>query len=315
MTSREQTSLIGIGVAIGGNVLISLALNCQKLAHKRLEDARSSTDDTTHNTFNYENNQSIRVEEQQPLISASSLDLVANYGSNPNTKPVVLTQAEQQYVVDRPFTPSEASHEEHTETTRYNSSQGHSIGGKSPVSADLNPTDSKETDYLRSKLWWWGFLLMNIGECGNFLSYAYAPASVVAPLGTVALIANCFFAPLMLKETLRKRDILGIALAIFGAVTVVGASKAKEVQLDVDGIIAAVSRHVFIIYVAVCVALTIGLVILSASHVGKRWVFVDIGLCAVFGRFEWLLSNYGNKRRVHCLINEGIEHVYQLILD
>lgn len=30
-------SLIGIAVAIGGNILISLALNCQKLAHKRLE--------------------------------------------------------------------------------------------------------------------------------------------------------------------------------------------------------------------------------------------------------------------------------------
>lgn len=30
-------SLIGITVAIGGNILISLALNCQKLAHKRLD--------------------------------------------------------------------------------------------------------------------------------------------------------------------------------------------------------------------------------------------------------------------------------------
>lgn len=27
---------------------------------------------------------------------------------------------------------------------------------------------------------------MNVGEFGNFLSYAYAPASVVAPLGTVS---------------------------------------------------------------------------------------------------------------------------------
>ena len=26
---------------------------------------------------------------------------------------------------------------------------------------------------------------MNIGEMGNFISYAFAPASVVAPLGTV----------------------------------------------------------------------------------------------------------------------------------
>ena len=63
---------------------------------------------------------------------------------------------------------------------------------------------------------------MNIGEFGNFLSYAYAPASVVAPLGTVgtlmlmhedrrltvdfqfALIANCIFAPLILGERFRK---------------------------------------------------------------------------------------------------------------
>lgn len=61
---------------------------------------------------------------------------------------------------------------------------------------------------------------MNVGETGNFISYAFAPASVVAPLGTVidfrpryqrdltplqfALIANCLFAPLLLHERLRK---------------------------------------------------------------------------------------------------------------
>ena len=65
---------------------------------------------------------------------------------------------------------------------------------------------------------------MNVGEMGNFSSYAFAPASVVAPLGTVssagcgecsasdpthafpqfALIANCAFAPLMLGEQFRK---------------------------------------------------------------------------------------------------------------
>lgn len=28
--------------------------------------------------------------------------------------------------------------------------------------------------------------MMNVGELGNFISYAFAPASVVAPLGTVS---------------------------------------------------------------------------------------------------------------------------------
>lgn len=33
---------------------------------------------------------------------------------------------------------------------------------------------------------WLGFSLMNVGEMGNFISYAFAPASIVAPLGTVS---------------------------------------------------------------------------------------------------------------------------------
>src|ERR1700761_4855055 len=35
---------------------------------------------------------------------------------------------------------------------------------------------------------WFGFFLMNVGEIGNFLSYGFAPASVVAPLGAVSLL-------------------------------------------------------------------------------------------------------------------------------
>ena len=43
----------------------------------------------------------------------------------------------------------------------------------------------EEGAYLRSRLWWVGMILITVGEGGNFLSYGFAPASVVAPLGTV----------------------------------------------------------------------------------------------------------------------------------
>jgi len=42
LTTRE---FVGIMVAISGNVLISLALNLQKLAHKKVEKMRSDTND------------------------------------------------------------------------------------------------------------------------------------------------------------------------------------------------------------------------------------------------------------------------------
>jgi drug/metabolite transporter (DMT)-like permease len=58
--------------------------------------------------------------------------------------------------------------------------------------------------------------------------YAFAPASVVAPLGTTALIANCFIAPLMLHERFRKKDIVGIGFSIVGAVTIVLSSKSSN---------------------------------------------------------------------------------------
>lgn len=95
-------TLTGILIAISGNVLISFALNLQKLAHKRL---------------------SLRASER--------------------------TTDEQSALLTR------------------------------------EDDGWHESRYLKSKLWWLGFLLMNLGEAGNFISYAYAPASVVAPLGTV----------------------------------------------------------------------------------------------------------------------------------
>jgi hypothetical protein len=40
LPDSKTASFIGITVAISGNVLISLALNCQKLAHRRLDEQR-----------------------------------------------------------------------------------------------------------------------------------------------------------------------------------------------------------------------------------------------------------------------------------
>lgn len=58
--------------------------------------------------------------------------------------------------------------------------------------------------------------------------YAFAPASLVSPLGCVALIANSIFGPLILNEQWRKGDLLGCALAVVGGVIVVFSSKADE---------------------------------------------------------------------------------------
>jgi len=161
--------------------------------------------------------------------------------------------------------------------------------GQNPTSREANALEEgNEADYLKSKLWRFGFLLMNIGEIGNFISYAWAPASVVAPLGTFALMANCVFAPLMLKERFRKRDLLGILIAITGAVTVVLASNSSDIRLDPDALVNAICQPAFIIYSCIYVGGAIVLATLSQGSIGQQWVFVDVGLCALFGGFTVL---------------------------
>ena len=57
-------------------------------------------------------------------------------------------------------------------------------------------------------------VLMGLGEVGNFMAYGFAPASLVAPLGSVAVIANTIIASIFLKEPLTMPSMLGVTLVI-----------------------------------------------------------------------------------------------------
>ncbi len=172
--------------------------------------------------------------------------------------------------------------------------------------------------YLRSKLWWLGLGLMTLGEFGNFLcecrellvsglhmkfcfdlcsrlptlsrakAYGFAPASLVAPLGAVALLSNVLISPLLLGERFRASDLTGIALAIIGAVTVVFSSKQNDERLSPDTLLAAIKRLEFVIYAAVSAGVGVLLALASTTRAGDKFVIIDVGVCAVFGAFTVL---------------------------
>ncbi|XP_077432129.1 NIPA-like protein 2 isoform X2 [Vanacampus margaritifer] len=75
--------------------------------------------------------------------------------------------------------------------------------------------------YYTSVLWWCGLLLMGVGELGNFAAYGFAPASLIAPLGCVAVIASAIISVIFLKETVRVSDVVGGTLAITGTYVLV----------------------------------------------------------------------------------------------
>ncbi|KAK0521674.1 hypothetical protein OC835_006811 [Tilletia horrida] len=146
--------------------------------------------------------------------------------------------------------------------------------------------------FLRSRLWWCGIALMTLGEAGNFISYGFAPASLVAPLGAVALLSNVIIAPILLHERFRPRDLGGIFLAIIGAVTVVYSSRQDDPQLGPGALWDAIKRSIFLIYMAVVLSLGAALAALSLTRLGDRFVLLDVGTCAIFGGFT-VLSTKG----------------------
>ncbi|KAK9479034.1 magnesium transporter NIPA-domain-containing protein [Lipomyces japonicus] len=165
------------------------------------------------------------------------------------------------------------------------SDTAHSIAGSATSTTTENA--DKLPKYMKSSYWWLGIALMIAGETGNFLAYGFAPASIVSPLGVIALISNCIVAPIFFHEEFRLRDFFGVLIAIAGAVTVVLSSNATEEVLDPRLILLAISQLSFQIYVGITIVCMTVLSICS-NRFGDRLIFIDISLVALFGGYTAL---------------------------
>jgi hypothetical protein len=128
---------------------------------------------------------------------------------------------------------------------------------------------------------------MCLGEIGNFMAYGFAPASIVSPLGVVALISNCVIAPIMLKEKFRQRDAWGVLIAIAGAVVVVLSASSSEEKIGPHDIWVMITRWEFELYLGLTACLIIALMWVSHMY-GSRTILIDVGLVALFGGYTAL---------------------------
>ncbi|KAM0786175.1 hypothetical protein ACM66B_006982 [Microbotryomycetes sp. NB124-2] len=279
---QGTSPLIGVAVCVAGNTCISVALNVQKLAHKRLSsrydrqrDVRQTTERTRLLPDPERLPDGIPHEPAQLVRTVSDPQLSAN-GGNATLVPNPSLTTRPTYSSRTNSTTSRASR---SKRSRRTDSQSRSNIKKRPRTDKM---------YLREPLWWLGISLMALGEFGNFLSYAFAPASLVAPLGSVALVANVGLAPLIVKEPFRKRDLLGCLITFLGGATVVYSSRSSDRELFPDEVLDAITTPLFLGYAitsVVCIAVLAGL---SRTRYGDRFVLIDLGICALSGGFTVL---------------------------
>ncbi|KAM5444595.1 hypothetical protein MferCBS31731_000048 [Microsporum ferrugineum] len=287
----EWSSTIGIVTAIVGNVLISLALNIQRYAHVRIERE-------------YEGNiLRLRAEWKRSSPRLEGRSSSHNYGTVDGEN----THGQEDTNTSRYTDDPEEEHRSrktHTNGNGYTNAQSQNNQSADDEEADDPLQDSFLSDrtatsfeksiagvdrksYLRSSYWWAGIILMTVGEAGNFLAYGFAPASIVSPLGVVALVSNCVIAPFMLKERFRQRDFMGVVIAVTGAVIVVLSAKTSENKIGPDEIWDMITRWEFEAYLGITVILIIALMSISRKY-GRKTILIDIGLVGLFGGYTAL---------------------------
>ncbi|XP_063168102.1 NIPA-like protein 3 isoform X2 [Candoia aspera] len=70
--------------------------------------------------------------------------------------------------------------------------------------------------YFKTKTWWCGMFLLCLGELGVFSAYAFAPLSLIVPLGAVSVIASAIIGVIFIREKWKPKDFLSCGLAIVG---------------------------------------------------------------------------------------------------
>lgn len=271
---REWSSLIGIVTAIVGNILISFALNIQRYAHLRLgreyegDRGIKAKSNTSEGHRSYGTQQSDIAEDRAHYnLTAPILDKgVTNGHSIPGPEDGA-TDGDGLGKNDRPISL-------------------HSVDNKDDPPGNDDNQERKKT-YLKSPYWWAGIVLMIVGEAGNFLAYGFAPASIVSPLGVVALVSNCIIAPYLLKERFRQRDFWGVAVAIAGAVIIVISAKNEEGKMGPDDVWHAITRWEFETYLGITAVLVI-ILMWASGRFGDRTILIDLGLVGLFGGYTAL---------------------------
>lgn len=124
---------------------------------------------------------------------------------------------------------------------------------------------------------------MGFGEAANFAAYAFAPASLVTPLGALSVIISALMASKFLNERLNLLGKVGCFLCIIGStIIVIHSPKEKEIE-DLEILLSKLQDPVFILYVICIFGSTLFVAMFVAPRQGHTNVVVYIYICSAIG--------------------------------
>uniref|UniRef100_A0AAV2J8A3 Magnesium transporter n=1 Tax=Knipowitschia caucasica TaxID=637954 RepID=A0AAV2J8A3_KNICA len=139
--------------------------------------------------------------------------------------------------------------------------------------------------YLKDWLWWGGLLTMGAGEVCNFVAYAFAPATLVTPLGALAVIISAVLASHLLGEVLNLIGKFGCLLCVLGSVLLVIHAPQEQEVTSLQEMSDKLLEPGFLVYVILVLLSAAALILVAAPRCGKTHILVYLSICSLLGAF------------------------------
>ncbi|KAB1280788.1 Magnesium transporter NIPA4 [Camelus dromedarius] len=140
--------------------------------------------------------------------------------------------------------------------------------------------------YLKDAMWWAGFLTMAAGEVANFGAYAFAPATVVTPLGALSILISAILSSHFLGESLNLLGKLGCVICVAGSTVMVIHAPEEGKITTVMEMAAKMKDTGYIVFAVLLLVFCLILIFVIAPRYGQRNILIYIIICSVIGAFS-----------------------------
>ncbi|XP_058875016.1 magnesium transporter NIPA2-like [Acipenser ruthenus] len=140
--------------------------------------------------------------------------------------------------------------------------------------------------YLKEWMWWAGLITMGAGEVANFAAYAFAPATLVTPLGALSVLISAVLSSYCLGEQLNIHGKLGCMLSLLGStIMLIHAPQEEEVK-TLHEMGSKLKDPGFIAFATIVLTVSLVLVCAVAPKKGQSNLLIYISICSLIGAFS-----------------------------
>ncbi|KAG9491123.1 hypothetical protein GDO78_006472 [Eleutherodactylus coqui] len=126
---------------------------------------------------------------------------------------------------------------------------------------------------------------MGGGEAANFAAYAFAPATIVTPLGGLSVLISAVMSSYLLGERLNLLGKLGCALSVLGSTVLIIHSPEEQEVTTVEEMTSKLKDPGFIVYISLLLICCLVLIFILSPRYGHQNILVFLAICSLLGAF------------------------------